>query len=57
LSGVAQDRIDAIVRSTPLGRIGHGEDTANVVLFLLSVESSFSTGQTLVVCGGRVMLP
>lgn len=57
LSGVAQDRIDAIVQSTPLGRIGSGEDIANGVLFLLSGESSFMTGQTLVVCGGRVMLP
>lgn len=57
LSGVSQDRIDAIVQSTPLGRIGHDDDIANAVLFLLSEESSFMTGQTLVVCGGRVMLP
>lgn len=57
LSGVSQDRIDTIVQSTPLGRIGHGDDIANAVLFLLSEESSFMTGQTLVVCGGRVMLP
>ena len=57
LSGVSQDRIDAIVQSTPLGRIGHGEDVAEAVLFLLSDQSSFMTGQTLVVCGGRVMLP
>jgi len=57
LSGVGQHRIDAIVESTPLNRIGQGEDVANVVLFLLSEESSFMTGQTLVVCGGRVMLP
>ena len=57
LSGVSQDRIDAIVQSTPLGRIGHGDDVANAALFLLSDESSFMTGQTLVICGGRVMLP
>ena len=57
LAGVSQDRIDAIVQSTPLGRIGQGDDVANAVLFLLSDESSFMTGQTLVVCGGRVMLP
>lgn len=41
LSSVSQDRIDAIVQSTPLGRLGHGEDIANAVLFLLSEESSF----------------
>jgi 3-oxoacyl-[acyl-carrier protein] reductase len=57
LSGVRQEQIDAIVQSTPLGRIGRGEDVAGVVSFLLSEESSFMTGQTLVVCGGRVMLP
>lgn len=56
LSGVSQDRIDAIVDSTPLGRIGHGDDIADAALFLLTDQSSFMTGQTLVVCGGRVML-
>jgi 3-oxoacyl-[acyl-carrier protein] reductase len=57
LSGVSQQRIDAIVEATPLGRIGRGADVAAAALFLLSEESSFMTGQTLVVCGGRVMLP
>ncbi len=42
---------------TPLGRIGRSEDVADAVLFLLSEQSSFINGQTLVVCGGRVMLP
>jgi 3-oxoacyl-[acyl-carrier protein] reductase len=57
LAGVSQERIDAIIQSTPLHRIGRGEDVANAMLFLLSEQSSFMTGQTLVVCGGRVMLP
>ncbi|MCC7422094.1 MAG: SDR family oxidoreductase [Planctomycetaceae bacterium] len=57
LSGVSQNQIDSIVQSTPLGRIGHGDDVADAALFLLSEQSSFMTGQTLVVCGGRVMLP
>jgi NAD(P)-dependent dehydrogenase (short-subunit alcohol dehydrogenase family) len=34
-----------------------GEDIANAAFFLLSEESSFMTGQTVVVCGGRVMMP
>jgi 3-oxoacyl-[acyl-carrier protein] reductase len=57
LSGVSRERIDAIVQATPLDRIGRGDDVASAALFLLSEESSFMTGQTLVVCGGRVMLP
>ena len=57
LSDVSQERIDAIVQSTPLGRIGSGSDVADAALFLLSEQSSFMTGQTLVVCGGRVMSP
>ena len=57
LSDVSQERIDAIVHSTPLGRIGSGVDVADAALFLLSEQSSFITGQTLVVCGGRVMSP
>lgn len=57
LSDVSRERIDAIVQSTPLGRIGSGVDVADAVLFLLSEQSSFITGQTLVVCGGRVMSP
>jgi 3-oxoacyl-[acyl-carrier protein] reductase len=57
LSGVSQAQLDAIVQSTPLGRIGHGDDVASAVLFLLSDQSSFMTGQTMVVSGGRVMLP
>lgn len=57
LSDVSQDRIDAIIQSTPLGRIGTGEDVAEATLFLLTDQSRFITGQTIVVCGGRVMIP
>ena len=46
-----------IMKGTPLGRIGQPEEIANVIRFLLSDESSFMTGQTVVASGGRVMLP
>ena len=36
-----------------LGRTGKPEDIANAVLFFVSDESSFITGQTLYVDGGR----
>ncbi len=51
------DRLAKLVEDTPLKRIGTPEDMAGVIRFLLSDESSFMTGQTLVHDGGRVMLP
>ncbi len=40
-----------------LGRLGTPEDIAETVLFLLSERSAFTTGQTLVADGGRVLVP
>ena len=46
-----------IIAATPLGRIGRPEEIAALARFLLSEESSFTTGQTVIASGGRVMLP
>ncbi len=46
-----------IVAETPLGRIGQPEEIAAVIRFLLSEESSYMTGQTVVACGGRCTIP
>lgn len=43
---------DRIVRRTPLGRLGEVKDMVGAVRFLLSDDSRFITGQTLVVDGG-----
>ena len=40
----------------PLGRIGTGEDIANVVLFLASEQASFMTGEYVCVDGGLMAL-
>jgi NAD(P)-dependent dehydrogenase (short-subunit alcohol dehydrogenase family) len=39
-------------RSHPIGRIGQGQDIANVVLFLASEQASFMTGEYVCVDGG-----
>ena len=52
-----EETMQRIVRETPLGRIGQPEEIAAAIRFLLSEESSYMTGQTLVADGGRVMLP
>ena len=46
-----------VISQTPLARAGEADEVARAVAFLLSDESSFINGQTVAVCGGRVMLP
>ena len=43
------------VTSLPLRRVGTPQDVANAIAFLSSDVSSFVTGQTLSVNGGRFM--
>lgn len=53
IKSIPQPVLEKMLKSIPLGRIGQPEDIANAVLFLVSDEASFITGQTLFVCGGR----
>jgi NAD(P)-dependent dehydrogenase (short-subunit alcohol dehydrogenase family) len=41
----------------PLGRIGQPEDIARVVVFLLSDDAAYMTGQAVAVNGGAIMTP
>jgi 3-oxoacyl-[acyl-carrier protein] reductase len=47
---------ERIVALSPLGRLGTPADSAHATVFLASEVSSFLTGVTLDVAGGRVML-
>jgi NAD(P)-dependent dehydrogenase (short-subunit alcohol dehydrogenase family) len=42
-------------REIPMGRLGESDEVAKVVLFLCSDSSSYMTGSTLTVDGGKVM--
>lgn len=57
IGDVDQPVIDRIIDQTPMKRIGQADEIADVVHFLLSEASRFMLGQTVVACGGRVMLP
>jgi len=46
-----------VVDQTPMGRLGTPEEIAEVACFLLGERSRFMVGQTVSVCGGRIMLP
>jgi NAD(P)-dependent dehydrogenase (short-subunit alcohol dehydrogenase family) len=43
--------------TTPLGRLGEPEEMADVIVFLLSEESSYMTGSTVIASGGRILIP
>src|SRR6202011_3047040 len=51
-----EEKVAEVINGTPMGRIGQPEEITNVIRFLLSDESSFMTGDTIVASGGRVTL-
>ena len=57
IGGIDKPALDALVAGTPLGRLGTPREIAELAAFLLSERSAFTTGQTVVADGGRVMLP
>lgn len=47
---------EALVRATPMRRIGEADEAAEAALYLASPRASFITGQILAVDGGRMAL-
>ena len=57
LEGLGAERVQKIKEATPLGRLGKAEEVASLVLYLVSQEAGFITGQTISVHGGYYSLP
>jgi 3-oxoacyl-[acyl-carrier protein] reductase len=55
LRAIEPERIEAMLRTIPVGRVGRPEEVAALVSFLLSDEAGYITGATLDVNGGVLM--
>ena len=54
-SGLADSVKDKVLETIPIGRYGESSDIASAALYFASLESSYTTGQTLHVNGGLAM--
>ncbi|HVU88890.1 MAG TPA: 3-oxoacyl-ACP reductase family protein [Pirellulales bacterium] len=50
------ERKAEVIAATPMRRIGKPDELASLIRFLLSEESSYMTGQSIVASGGRLMM-
>ena len=49
---LSPERVEALIASVPMGRLGHAHEVAGCALFLASELSSFVTGSQVAVNGG-----
>jgi 3-oxoacyl-[acyl-carrier protein] reductase len=54
-STVAPERLEAMLKTIPVGRLGRPEEVAAAVAYLASDAAGFITGATLDVNGGMLM--
>jgi acetoacetyl-CoA reductase len=55
VAAVPQPVLDKIIAKIPVGRLGHAEEIARGVLFLIADDAGFVTGSTLSINGGQHM--
>jgi NAD(P)-dependent dehydrogenase (short-subunit alcohol dehydrogenase family) len=49
--------MELVKKEIPLGRMGRGEEVANVVLFLAGTEGDYITGTEILIDGGLLLRP
>ena len=54
--GDIEESLDRYGAGHPIGRIGSGQDIANLIMFLASDNASFMTGAHVVIDGGYMAL-
>lgn len=55
LKEIPQARIDALVQSQLIKRMGQEDDVVSMVMFICSDHASFMTGETIKLSGGRIL--
>lgn len=55
LSGLKEDRKSDLIKAIPLGRLGNVVEVAKLVIFLLSEDANYITGQVIKIDGGLAM--
>lgn len=55
VEALGQEHIDNMVKAIPLGRLGTINEVAYAVMFLASGESSYITGQSIIIDGGQTL--
>ena len=55
VAAVAADRVEAMVKTIPVGRLGQPDEVAAAVAYLASDEAGFVTGATYDINGGMLM--
>jgi acetoacetyl-CoA reductase len=55
LSGVPEKVLEGIIGEIPVGRLGRGEEIADMVSFLAGERAGYVTGSTLTLNGGQFM--
>ena len=57
LNELSPEMLEHMRTTTPLGRAGEPDEIADIIAFLLSEESSYMTGATVIASGGRILFP